>query len=372
MEQKQQQDIDNVSDTTTNENIVNNENIFTIFLNYLFKEKPWVGSIAVFIITIILNAVSGTLGGNVSLLRLVIITFLVTIILFICLSPVLVMHLVKNLRHLIINDENENIKNIRESANSLKLSTEKLDISIEQNKDYFEKAINHMDNCPGIDNLVKKSHMINNVDEYYQHLTRARENADKKDVILTNFSTKPYEIGNQNRNKYYSTNNSFINRTKCNVYRIVTVHTSEKLSFLKELINDAKKSKSQNYYLAYLDIEKFSDDNGDTLPGIIGIDIIENEVIIMDFSYARALRKNGVFIKPLYIESEKIAEICRDYYKKIWEDLSGVTPESRRRYQGHILYNGPTGEVIEDIDNILAKIEYNISVMSQSKVTDTL
>jgi len=365
MEDNEQKKMYNRSDTKNNKNIISKENIFTNFINYLFKEKPWAGSIAVFIITIIINAISANLGGNISFFKLLIITFLVTIILFVCLSPVLVMHLVKNLQHFIIDKETEekNIKLfdiIRESANSLKLLTGKLDKLIERNKDYFDKSINHMDSCPGIDNLVRRSHMINNVDEYYQHLIKLRENTDEKDVYLTNFSTKPYVIDNKNRDEFYSTNNDFIKRAKCNVYRIVTVHSKEKLLFLKKLLEDAKESDSVKYHLAYLDIKRFSDETGDKLPGIVGMDIIENKIIIMDFKYARALRKNDGFEKPLYIESEEIADKCRMYYKAIWDDISNEVSASKRRYQGYILYNGTSRKVHEDIDNIWTKIENKI------------
>jgi hypothetical protein len=358
MEQNEQKDIDKVK----------KENILTIFFNFIFRKKPWVGTIAVFFITIIANAIAEKSGSSISLFRLLIITFFVTLTIFVCLSPVLIIHLVKSLRRVIGDEENaeKNAKlydDLRGAANSLKLSTEKLDESIKKNEYYLEKVIRpHFDDCPRIENLVRRSHLINDVDEYYQHLKKARENADEKDVFLTNFLTKPYVIDNKYREEYYSTNIDFVKYAKCNVYRIVTVHSQEKLKFLKKLVEEAKESNSVKYNLAYLDIEKFSDETGDTLPGIVGMDIIEDKVIFMDFRYARALRKNDRFESPLYIESEGIADICRKYYGMVWNEIIDETSVSRNRHKGYLLYNGSTRTVHKDIDKIWKEIEDKIQV----------
>jgi len=136
-------------------------NIFTVFLNYIFKKNSWVGSIAIFIISIIVNAFFATSSGYISFLRLLLITFFVTLTIFICLSPVLIMHLIKSLRRFVVDEEierrnNELSEELRDLASNLKSSTGKLNKSIEQNKDYFEKAITHMDCCPGINRLVRQ------------------------------------------------------------------------------------------------------------------------------------------------------------------------------------------------------------------------
>jgi len=156
---------------------VKKENIFTKFINYIFKEKPWVGSIAVFFITIVANIISAISGDSISYLKLLAITLLVTLIIFICLSPVLIMHLVKGLRHIIVDEEIVE-KNVNLSDNLYKLidilqkSNERFDESINRNEKYIKSTVNHMDDFWKINNIVKKSYMISDVDEYYQHLKK--------------------------------------------------------------------------------------------------------------------------------------------------------------------------------------------------------
>jgi len=343
--------------------------IFEI-INILFKKHRGMiitlGNLALFVISVIVGPYSGKDIPPLLQVRTVI---LIALIIFACLSPVLIMSTTKCLRRFIIDEEIENnnielSKELSELASSLKMSTEKFDEFLNRNEKYFKVTEKHMDDCRKINTIVKKSYMINDVDEYYQQLKKARENADEKEVYLTNFSTKPYKRDNKYRDDYYSTNIDFVKNAKCNVYRIVTVHTREKLEFLQKLVDDAIESDSAKYNLAYLDIERFSNETGDTLPGIVGMDIIEDEVIIMDFKFARALKKNDVFENPLYIESERIADMCRKYYEAIWNEISNETLISKRKYQGYVLYNGPTRKVHEDIDNIWKEIESKIPVKS--------
>jgi hypothetical protein len=228
--------------------------------------------------------------------------------------------------------------------------------------------MSHINDCPRIDNLVKKSCLIENIDEYYQHLTNARKRANKKDVYFTSFSTRPYKADNESRREFYKNDIDFIKDKECEVYRLVTVHSHEKLLFLKELVADAVNSKSLKYYLAYLNIKEFSDDK---LPEIVGMDIIGNEVIIADFRYARALRENA-FEEPIYIESEEIADKFRRYYEKIWDDIKkssdeNNTPAARRRYKGYILYDGLNRRVHENIENIWKEIEEKIPEKIEKK-----
>lgn len=374
-EQKSVNQSNDVTNDETQKTIITKNNLFTAFFNFLFKKKPWVGSIIVFLITIVANAISFYSGSNISAFSLFIITISVTIIVFLCLSPVLIMHLVKNLRRFIIDNEIEakNIelsKELNKLTNNLLTSTEKLDKSIVQNNNYFEKIIiPHIDDCSRINNLVKKSYMIKNITDYYKHLTVARKNANDKDVYLTSFSTRPYEIDNKERKDYYLNDFKFIEDKNCQVYRIVTVHSSEKLSFLKKLIDDARTNKSAKYHLAYLDIEEFSDETGDKLPGIVGMQIIGDGVTLMDFRYARALRKDD-FKETLYIESAEIANQFRYYYKDIWSDINISNDKnnisaSNPKYKGYILYNGIHQSVHKNMESILKEIKSKIPVRNR-------
>jgi hypothetical protein len=325
-----------------------------------------IGNVTLFIISILIGS---NPSKNIPFLLQIRTIIIISLVIFICLSPVLILSTLKCLRRFIVDEEIEE-KNIELSeelhklASNLNMSTEKLEKSINQNEHYFEKVITpHIDDCSKVDNLVKKSYMINDIDMYYEKLIEARQKVNNKNVYLTSFSTMPYNDDNENRNRYYSTDFEFIKHISCKVFRIVTVHSSEKLLFLRELFEDAIKSGSLKYHLAYLNIEEFSDKTGDILPGIVGMDIIGNEVIIMDFRYARALRKNKGFENPLYIESEEIAFFCRNYYEKIWDDISDETPVFKRRYQGYVLYNGAARKKVhDDMDNIWKKIESNIPV----------
>jgi len=85
----------------------------------------------------------------------------------------------------------------------------------------------------------------------------------------------------------------------------------------------------------------------------------------LQISLTLYLRKNDRFESPLYIESEKIADICRKYYEKVWNDIINETSVSTRRYKGYVLYNGPTRKVHDDIDNIWKEIESKIPVKNQ-------
>jgi len=83
-------------------NKVSKENKFTNLLNYIFREKPWVGNIAVFLVIIAVNAYSATVGGNISFFNLLCITFFVTLFVYAFLAPVLAIPYVKSLRGLVI------------------------------------------------------------------------------------------------------------------------------------------------------------------------------------------------------------------------------------------------------------------------------
>jgi hypothetical protein len=336
--------------------------IFNHFFNLHKNKIITIGNIALFFISIFVGSFS---GDGIPLLLRVRTAVIIALVVFACLSPIFIMHTVKGLRGFITDKESEDektklIEKLGELSNKFETASARLDKSIGQNEDYFKVAISHIDNCPSANNIIRKSYMINDISEYYQHLTNARMKANNKNIYVSNFSTKPYESDNKAREEYFKNDIDFIRDNECHVYRIVTVHSYEKLLFLKELFDDAVNSKSDKYSLAYLDIEKFSDDK---LPDIVGMDIIGNEVIMMDFKYARALREYG-YNEPLYIESEELADIFREYYEKIWTDISissnkdeNTTNKRNRRYKGYILYNGLLGCIHKDIDEIWKELE---------------
>ena len=332
-----------------------------------------IASFVLFLLSIFTNFHSDKISFGTNVGTAVIIVFIIYVIL----APGLTMHMKKGLRRFIIDEKIEEInlklsENICNSTNNLQKITKKLDDFIDQNENHINEIKTHIDECPRVtrDNFVSKSYMINDIAEYYKHLTKARQKANNGKVYLTSFSTRLYATDNKERNDYYLNDFELIKNKECQVYRIVTIHSGEKLLYLRGLFDDAVKHKSEKYNLAYLDIEEFSDGTNNKLPDIVGMQIIGDEVFIMDFRYARALTRIG-FKKLLYMESKETTDMCREYYEMIWKEISvsneSDTDKSYHRYKGYILYDGTTQSVHKNIDAIWKEIESKILVKNKEK-----
>lgn len=219
-----------------------------------------------------------------------------------------------------------------------------------------EKLSEHIDICPRIveHNIVEKSYIIQNVSDYYKLLKEARQRAVSGTVRLMDFSTMPHNHDlhekNNERSDYYLNEVEFWKSHKdVQIYRIVTIHSVKKLINTRTLIENLEKSKLDNFHLACLDIDNFSNSR---LHEVVGMQLINDEVILMDFRYARANSTNG-FNKPLYIKSKETSDFFSNYYKFLWNEIANNN-------RGWILYNGETG-VHSDFDYIFKSIEYKLT-----------
>jgi len=363
--------IESQKNTKSKEN--NSKEMFNTFLKNNTGVFFTIASLVLFFLSLVTNFHSDKISFGTSLGTAIIIL----LIIYAIYAPVYIIHNIKGLRRFIIDEKTEenNLKlsvNIYNSTNNLQKLTNKLDDFIDKNENHINKIKTHIDECPRVtrDNFVSKSYMINDSTTYYKHLTKARQKADNGKIYLTSFSTRIYATENKERNDYYLNDFELIKSKECQVYRIVTVHSSEKLIYLRGLFDDAIKHKSEKYNLAYLDIEEFSDGNNNKLPDIVGMQIIGDEVFIMDFRYARALTIIG-FKKTLYMESKETADMCREYYELIWKEISvsneSDTDKSYHRYKGYILYDGITQSVHKNIDAVWEEIESKIPVKNREK-----
>jgi len=221
---------------------------------------------------------------------------------------------------------------------------------------------------PQIGDIIQRSYQLNSIKSFYKHLNKARnriqESEDKNIIIrLTNYADTISE--EKDAKNYFENEIKFCNdKSSVQVFKIVSIHTAKKFRQCKKLVDDAIASKLQNFHLAYLNIKEFDNNN---LPKIIGVQIIEDEVILMDPSFARIDLGNNDK-NPLFIKSSKIAEIYFNYHDQLWSEIAEYHAnqsnyENNDGYSGYILYDG---EVEKPIDNnIWKKINSNMPESEQ-------
>jgi len=181
-------------------------------------------------------------------------------------------------------------------------------------------------------NVVNKSKIILN-DEYYTLLKETRRRANKH-ILLTNFTKNPE--ANETGNNYFIDDVDLIKTANIPVYRIVTIHNEEKLSLCKKMVEMAQSNNLRNFYLAYLNVENFG-----PIPPLIGVDIVDDEVFILNPRKARVsnTEPDG---EHVYIKSKEIADTFKKYHHKIWNEISDHN-------LGYHLYSGNNG-VSRNID----------------------
>jgi len=204
--------------------------------------------------------------------------------------------------------------------------------------------------------LIKKAKLITSQSEFFRILDKTRRDVSDNTVIrLMNFARTIHEQDEEeSKKKYYQKEMEFYLKNKnVKLFRIVSIHTKEKLKECLKLARAAKEKELENFNLAYLQIEKFKDGN---LAKIIGVDIIGDTVILMNPKSARI--DTSVYYEPLLLQSEKISEIYSDYHEVIWDEIdkyhhkwlnNELSDVEKREYKGghigHILF---TGGVIAD------------------------
>jgi len=237
--------------------------------------------------------------------------------------------------------------------------TERLNNITEANKDITK----HIDNCKTnpIENIVRESCVITESSMFYEKLIEARERAQNKTSIrLTNFATHPVnrndknkDIANNNLNYFKNELAFYKNKPDIFVYKIVSIHTREKLKDCKDLVLEAERLKLGNYNLAYLNIEELNYN----LPGVIGIDVIGDEVFLMNPEFARHTPKSGWV--SIHMKSPKFAEIYTSYHNALWREID----EGR----GYILYDGERGGISSKIEEYWKALEKNIEKLTDER-----
>jgi len=168
MKRDEKKNMDKGSNLTNNE--TSEKPKFLEMLNSFFNMHKTLiitlGNIALFFISIFIGSYS---GSDIPLLIRVRTVVIIALVIFACLSPVLIMHTIKCLRRFFIDEtiEEKNLKlfeNLSELKNSLQSIIAKFDITIDHNENYFRKVITHINDCPRVNNIVRKSYMIDTID----------------------------------------------------------------------------------------------------------------------------------------------------------------------------------------------------------------
>jgi hypothetical protein len=245
-----------------------------------------------------------------------------------------------------------------------------LTVQLEKSLEHCKYLTNHIEDCPRYSgqNIVEKSVLLSEND-FFKYLDKARnQDSDNVEIRLTNFARsieaqKKIENGAK---KYYEDEINFcynkINKIK--LYRIVSIHTKDKFKDCIKLAKEAWEKKLPNYNLAYLHIDDFNE----KLPKITGVQIINDEVILMDPIVARI--SNTKFREPIFIKSKKIADIYSDYYTELWEEIAVYHRQwpnnnaNNKGYIGHILY---TEDNMIAQDSVWKEINENIPKQERLK-----
>jgi len=247
-----------------------------------------------------------------------------------------------------------------------------LSAQLKGNLENCEKLTTHIENCPrNIDhNMIEKSYLMSK-SEFFNYLKKAREQTQTREhteIRLMNFTKSITKQKNEieSAEQYYKNEIDFYydNRDKVTVYRIISIHTKEKFCDFMRLAKEALDKELPNYNLAYLDIDNFNE----KLPKITGVQLIgEDELILMDPTQARISSTN--FLEPIFIKNKEIAEKYRDYYVKLWDEITAYhrlwlkegqnKNISNEGYIGHILYSGEDFSIAKD--NVWREINQKMS-----------
>jgi hypothetical protein len=231
---------------------------------------------------------------------------------------------------LIIGDISCNLQNTTDNlAGRLMMIADTLNENITASN----KLINHFASCS-----VGRFKLIL-AENFFNYLDHARLNATRR-VFLTSFSTRVYRPNKDFLNEEID----YCRKFKAQVRRIITIHSEEKLNIYKSMIERITKP-VDNLKIAYLQIDEFDDAK---LPGIIGVQIIDKEVFIMNPMTARI--KNPLKNDPnklIIINDEDAAEIFEAYYEKLWNEIESSSEKGcidfkkdYIGYKGYILYDG--------------------------------
>jgi len=199
-----------------------------------------------------------------------------------------------------------------------------------------------------------RSRILNNHNEYYASLIDALKRIEVKregEIRLTHYIDKVDSDSNVEIAKNYPKKEleicAKLRDSDVNIYKIVTIHNNEKLKKCRDLYDKIINSRLPNYRLAYLDIDPF--DTG-KLPGVIGVQVIGDEVILIPPETARLSREDGI-IHSMYVNCSEFAKNFSTYHLKLWTEIVEYDkkcrnpgqygdPKDHKGHKGHILFNG--------------------------------
>jgi len=223
--------------------------------------------------------------------------------------------------------------------------------------------------------FIERATLIMSKADFFKELDSARNSVSGvTDIRLMNFSkTIQEQDEEENIKKYYQQEIDFYReKNTVNLFKIVSIHTKEKLKECLNLAKAAEKEGLENFNLAYLNIEKFGDV---TLPKIIGVQIIDDNVIFMNPTSARIDTQDN---QAVLIKSKLISQIYCEYHKKVWEGIENyhkqwlankLKDEEKKEskgYIGHILYTGEDGTIAES----KVWIDINESLPAKEQLND--
>jgi len=257
---------------------------------------------------------------------------------------------IKGFRVLILRDDLDKLNKL---TNQLKISSDIITNTVTPKK-----------------NLVQESFIIppNDINQFYKILIELREKApDNNSIRLMNFGPHPIQANSENNEdidyvrQYYANELLFYKKKpNASIYKIVSIHTKEKLEEYKTLVKKAEKMHLRKFNLGYLNIKKF--DN--YLPEVIGVDIINDVSLFMNPEHATITSKSEY--TALYIKSPEISRIYRDYHKALWR---AIEDDEER---GLILYGEKNGGISPKIEEYWARIEEQVNEDLEEQMPSTV
>jgi hypothetical protein len=329
---------------------------FAQFWEFAASIAGFILSLFFFIFSFILN----TMPQENHVTQYYIIFMLISLIIAI---PIFLIPILPSLRKYLISDTI--INNLHESSANNKDLAHSLTKNNNSLSDSLKKVTDNLKASDEIVSYLKQSSgkvKITESRRFFAELDYARKNASKR-VLLTSFSKQIYR-SNSNESNIDSLKKE-INQCRESSYpckKIITLHTKEKFEAYKNVIENIKEP--VDWKVAYLEIHKIEDAK---LPRIIGFQIIDDTVIIMDPLVARVTNpEKNDGCKIIVINSEEAADVFEKYYNKLWEQIESSSEPNKIDYKtphkghkGYILYDGDeysaSPEIWETIEKQISK-----------------
>ncbi|MDR1002321.1 MAG: hypothetical protein LBL82_03505 [Oscillospiraceae bacterium] len=198
-----------------------------------------------------------------------------------------------------------------------------------------EKTSSLLSSFPLNENIIMESRIIRSDLEFYQLIDSLRDRAQKR-AYSTYYTVTP--IHNQRIDvSYFDKDVSFCkSHPQVEVRRIITIHSERKFDMCQKMVERFKDGSITNFHLAYLNINNF--DEYDYQPPVMGMQIFDDEIIIMNPKVARI---TSPFKPCLYIKSKEIADIFASYHDELWNKIANSDKNDHpKKKLGYILKDG--------------------------------